>query len=64
MTNTTRGIGAGLLATMLLSMIMVAKGMMGKMAPVMTLMLHVIYGAVPGFVYGKLGSKTTAPEEA
>ncbi|MCH7981976.1 MAG: hypothetical protein IID59_10770 [Proteobacteria bacterium] len=64
MTNTTRGIGAGLLATMVLSMIMVAKVMMGLIAPVMTLMLHVIYGAVLGFVYGKLGSKTTAPEEA
>jgi len=147
MSNTIRGIGAGLVATMVLSMIMVAKGMMGLMpelnvimmlskmmnsapiigwiahfmigmlvwglgfsavarflpgssnvtkgisfgiaawammmvavmpmagagffglkmgmvAPVMTLMLHVIYGAVLGLVYGKLGSKTTAAEEA
>ncbi len=138
MTNTKRGIGAGLAATMVLSMIMVAKGMMGlmpelnviamlssmmnsvpivgwivhfmigmlawglcfvavsrylpgrtdlakgisfgiagwlmmmlmimpmagagflglkigMMAPVMTLVLHVIYGAVLGYVYGKLG---------
>ena len=140
MTNTARGIVAGLVATMVLSMIMVAKGMMGllpelnviamlssmmKMAPIfgwaahfmigalvwglgfvaisrilpgstdlvkgisfgvvawvmmmvaimpmagagifglkmgmvapmMTLMLHVIYGAVLGLVYGKLGAE-------
>ena len=145
MTNTKRGIGAGLAATMVLSMIMVAKGMMGlmpelnviamlssmmrsapvvgwivhfmigmlawglgfvavsrylpgktdltkgisfgvaawammmlvimpmagagffglkmgMMAPVMTLMLHVIYGAVLGYVYGKLGADKTAAE--
>lgn len=143
MTNTKRGIGAGLAATMVLSMIMVAKGMMGLMpelnviamlssmmksapaigwiihfmigmlawglgfvavyrylpgksditrgisfgvaawammmlvimpmagagffgqkmgvmAPVMTLMLHVIYGAVLGYVYSKLGADKTA----
>ena len=29
---------------------------MGMMAPIMTLMLHVVYGAVLGFVYSKLGS--------
>lgn len=29
---------------------------MGMAAPVMTLMLHVIYGAVLGFTYGKLTS--------
>lgn len=29
---------------------------MGMVAPVMTLMLHVIYGAVLGLVYSKLGS--------
>ena len=140
MTNTARGIAAGLAATMVLSMIMVAKGMMGlmpelnviamlssmlktapifgwaahfmigalawglgfvavsrmlpgktdvakgisfgvvawvmmmvavmpmagagifglkmgMMAPMMTLMLHVIYGAVLGLVYGKLGAE-------
>ncbi len=28
---------------------------MGPVAPMMTLMLHVIYGAVLGFVYSKLG---------
>ena len=145
MTNTKRGIGAGLAATMVLSMIMVAKGMMGlmpelnviamlssmmnsvpivgwivhfmigmlawglgyvavsrylpgrtdlakgisfgiaawlmmmlmimpmagagflglkigMMAPVMTLVLHVIYGAVLGYVYGKLGADKAAAE--
>ncbi len=143
MTNTARGIAAGLAATVVLSMIMVAKGMMGLMpelnviamlssmmktapifgwaahfmigalawglgfvaisrmlpgstelakgisfgvvawvmmmvavmpmagagifglkmgmvAPMMTLMLHVIYGAVLGLVYGKLGAAKTA----
>ena len=29
---------------------------MGMMAPVMTLMLHAIYGAVLGFVFSRLGS--------
>ena len=33
---------------------------MGMVAPMMTLMLHVIYGAVLGLVYGKLGAAKTA----
>jgi len=53
MTKTIKGISAGFVATAVLSMILVAKGMM---APAMTLMLHVIYGAVLGSVYGKLAS--------
>lgn len=67
----TKGISFGIAAwamMMLAVMPMAGAGFfglkMGMMAPVMTLMLHVIYGAVLGFVYGKLGSKTTAPEEA
>ena len=56
MTNAGRGILAGLAATAVLSMIMVAKGMMGMAAPVMTGMLHVIYGGVLGFAYSKLGT--------
>jgi cbb3-type cytochrome oxidase subunit 3 len=28
---------------------------MGMMAPVMTLVLHIIFGAVLGFVFAKLG---------
>lgn len=33
---------------------------MGMVAPVMTLMLHAIYGAVLGFVYAKLGKGRAA----
>lgn len=34
---------------------------MGMMAPMMTLVLHVIYGAVLGLAYGKLGSGEATP---
>ena len=51
MTKTQRGIGAGFFGLK-----------MGMMAPFMTLMLHVIYGAVLGYVYGKLAADKTAAE--
>jgi hypothetical protein len=57
----TRGINFGIAAwvmMMLVVMPMAGAGLfglkMGMMAPAMTLMLHVVYGAVLGFVYGKL----------
>ena len=57
----TRGINFGIAAwvmMMLVIMPMAGAGLfglnMGVMAPAMTLMLHVIFGAVLGFVYGKL----------
>ena len=70
--NLTKGISFGIAAwamMMLLIMPMAGAGFfglkMGMMAPVMTLMLHVIYGAVLGSVYGKLGcsgSKASAKQ--
>ena len=48
----------GWLVMMLMLMPMMGAGMfamkMGMMAPVMTLVLHIIFGAVLGFVYKKL----------
>jgi len=68
-TDLTKGIGFGIAAwalMMLMVMPMAGAGFfglkMGMMAPVMTLMLHVIYGAVLGFVYGRLGTDKTAAE--
>ncbi|MDE2150433.1 MAG: hypothetical protein KGJ55_11535 [Gammaproteobacteria bacterium] len=58
------GLGAWLLM-MLLPMPMAGAGLfgmkMGMMAPVMTLVLHVIWGAVLGWVFGALGPKTSVP---
>ena len=61
--DVTRGIALGVAAwvmMMLVVMPMAGAGIfglkMGMVAPVMTLMLHVIYGAVLGFVYSKLAS--------
>jgi uncharacterized protein DUF6789 len=61
--STGKGISLGLAAwlmMMFLVMPMAGAGMfgmnMGMMAPVMTLVLHVIFGAVLGGVFGKLGS--------
>ena len=58
----TKGISLGVAAwvmMMLVIMPMAGAGLfglkMGPVAPMMTLMLHVIYGAVLGFVYSKLG---------
>ncbi|MFU8896728.1 MAG: DUF6789 family protein [Gammaproteobacteria bacterium] len=51
---------AGWLLMMVMVMPMVGAGLfgmnMGLMAPMMTLVLHVIFGAVLGWVYGKLHS--------
>ena len=56
------GIGAWVMM-MLVIMPMAGAGFfglkMGMMAPVMTLMLHVIYGAILGSVYGKLACRGT-----
>ncbi len=58
-----KGISFGIAAwivMMLMVMPMAGAGLfglnMGMMAPVMTLILHVIYGAVLGFTYSKLNS--------
>ena len=58
----TKGISFGVAAWVLMMifiMPMAGAGLfglnMGMMAPAMTLMLHVIYGAVLGLVFGKLG---------
>lgn len=49
----------GWLVMMVLMMPMMGSGLfamsMGMMAPVMTLVLHIIFGAVLGFVFAKLG---------
>lgn len=65
----TKGIIFGIVAwliMMLMVMPMAGAGLfglnMGIMAPVMTLTLHAIYGAVLGFVFGKLGSDKAAVE--
>lgn len=49
-----RSMIAGLAATVVLSLIMMMKAAMGLMAPVMTLILHLIWGAVLGFVFRML----------
>lgn len=61
---TVKGIAFGILAwflMMLIPMPMAGAGLfglkMGLMAPIMTLMLHMIYGAVLGFAFGKLTPK-------
>ena len=68
-TDLTRGISFGVAAwamMMLVIMPMAGAGFfglkMGMMAPVMTLMLHVIYGAVLGYAYGKLGANKAVTE--
>lgn len=62
-TDIAKGISFGIAAwimMMLAVMPMAGAGLfglnMGMMAPVMTLMLHIIFGAVLGLAYGKLGS--------
>jgi hypothetical protein len=64
--NIAKGINFGIAAwvmMMLVIMPMAGVGLfglkMGMMAPVMTLMLHVIFGAVLGSVYAKLGCNGT-----
>ncbi len=66
-TDIAKGISFGIAAwlmMMLAVMPMAGAGFfgmkMGMVAPVMTLMLHVIYGAVLGLVYAKLGSEKVA----
>ena len=68
-TNVVKGISFGITAwamMMLAVMPMAGAGLfglnLGMMAPVMTLMLHVIYGAVLGFAYDKLGSDSIVAE--
>ena len=71
-TNLTKGISFGIAAwAMMMVAVMPMAGAgffglnMGMVAPVMTLMLHVIFGAVLGSVYGKLacsGSGATASQ--
>lgn len=65
--DVTKGIGFGIAAwvmMMLVVMPMAGAGFfglkLGPVAPMMTLMLHVIYGAVLGYVYGKLGPDKSA----
>ncbi len=65
----TKGISFGIAAwilMMLMVMPMAGAGLfglsMGMTAPVMTLMLHAIYGAVLGIVFGKLGSDVVLAE--
>ncbi len=67
----TKGISFGIAAwfmMMLMVMPMAGAGLfglnMGMMAPLMTLMLHAIYGAVLGFAFGKLGSDVVLAEPA
>ena len=68
-THIVKGISFGIAAwvlMMLMVMPMAGAGFfglnMGMMAPAMTLMLHVIYGAVLGLAYGKLGSDKMVAE--
>ena len=63
-TDVAKGISFGVVAWVMMMvavMPMAGAGIfglkMGMMAPMMTLMLHVIYGAVLGLVYGKLGAE-------
>ena len=67
--SVSKGIAFGIAAwfmMMLAVMPMAGAGIfglkMGMMAPVMTLMLHAIFGAVLGFVYGRLVSDTPVAE--
>jgi len=69
--NIAKGVSFGVAAwimMMLIVMPMTGAGLfglnMGMMAPVMTLMLHAIYGAVLGFTYSKLGSDVVLAEPA
>jgi len=66
-TDLAKGISFGVVAWVMMMvavMPMAGAGIfglkMGMVAPLMTLMLHVIYGAVLGLVYGKLGAAKTA----
>jgi len=66
-TDLTKGVSFGIAAwvmMMLAVMPMAGAGLfglkVGAMAPMMTLMLHVIYGAVLGYVFGKLGADESA----
>ncbi len=68
-TDITRGISFGVAAwflMMLAVMPMAGAGLfglnMGMMAPAMTLMLHAIYGAVLGLIFGRLGNATVVAE--
>ena len=68
-TDLAKGISFGIAAwALMMLMVMPLAGAgffglkMGMMAPVMTLMLHIIYGAVLGFVYDKLGAGKVAAE--
>ena len=67
--NLTKGINFGVAAwylMMLVVMPMTGVGLfglkMGMMAPVMTLTLHAIYGAVLGLVFGRLRNATVVAE--
>ncbi len=67
--NLTKGISFAVAAwflMMLVVMPMAGAGLfglnMGMMAPAMTLMLHAIYGAVLGLVFGRLGNATVVAE--
>ena len=67
--NLTKGISFAVTAwflMMLVVMPMAGAGLfglnMGMMAPAMTLMLHAIYGAVLGLVFGRLGNATVVAE--
>jgi len=67
--NLTKGISftvAAWFLMMLVVMPMAGAGLfglnMGMMAPAMTLMLHAIYGAVLGLVFGRLGNATVVAE--
>ncbi len=58
----------GWLVMMLVLMPMTGAGLfglnLGIMAPMMTLVLHLIFGAVLGWVYGRIIHQTTAPQSA
>ncbi len=65
--NLSKGINFGIAAWVLMMVVvmpMAGAGLfglnMGMMAPAMTLMLHVIYGAVLGLVFGRLGIANAA----
>ncbi len=67
--NLTKGISFAVAAwflMMLVVMPMAGAGLfglnMGMMAPAMTLMLHAIYGAVLGLVFGRFGNATVVAE--
>ena len=67
--NLSKGINFGLAAWVLMMLVvmpMAGAGVfglkLGMMTPAMTLMLHVIYGAVLGFVFGRLGNAKTKVE--